>query len=314
MYSQENDNTNSSGKAWLISLLVHAAILLLFFFFKMVIPNPPLFAGGSSGVEVNFGTSVDGMGTDQEEPPMDEIVQPTPQPTPPPAPQQVQEESKTITQETEDAPAIAEPPKKKEEKKKEVPKVQPKEIAKPVQKKVEESPKVTEPPKPVVNQAALYKGKKNNNSSPSNEGETGKPGDQGVKEGSLYSKNRGTGSGTGNGTGSGTGSGSGEGSGIGDGTGAGSGKGISFNLAGRRMTGVPRINDKSQETGKVVVAITVDKTGQVIKAVPGARGSTTTSSALYAKAQQAAMQAKFNANPDATELQVGTITFVFIVQ
>ena len=76
----------------------------------------------------------------------------------------------------------------------------------------------------------------------------------------------------------------------------------------------PEVIDRSQETGKVVVTITVDRNGNVIKAIPGARGSTTTSANLYSKAAQAAMKAKFDMNPGAAEEQYGSITFIFIVQ
>ena len=75
----------------------------------------------------------------------------------------------------------------------------------------------------------------------------------------------------------------------------------------------PQITDDSQEEGKVIVEITVDETGKVIKATPGARGSTTANSVLYAKARQAAFSAKFNASGEGVKEQKGTITFVFIL-
>ncbi len=271
---------------------------------------------GGGGIEVNFGTSEDGMGDEQPLVSVGEQAQQQQQKETPPPPPPPQEESKTLTQDVEDAPAVEEPPKKPVEKKPkpkpiEKPKEQPKkEPPKKIPPVVEQKPQ-PEPPKPVVNSNALYKGKKTTGAQTSGgEGETGKPGDQGIKEGSLYAKKHGNQMGSGTG-GTGTGSGS---AGDGPGSGGGYGSGVTFNLDGRRMTGVPRIEDRSQETGKVVVAITVDKSGSVIKAEPGARGSTTTSAALYAKAKEAALKAKFNSAADAAEIQKGTITFVFIVQ
>lgn len=95
--------------------------------------------------------------------------------------------------------------------------------------------------------------------------------------------------------------------------GGGNGKGISYNLSGRNMVTSPSIKDNSQEEGKVVVDIIVDKYGNVIRASPGARGSTTASSILYKKAKEAALKTKFNANPDVAEEQKGQMTFIFIL-
>jgi outer membrane protein len=90
--------------------------------------------------------------------------------------------------------------------------------------------------------------------------------------------------------------------------------GISFNLSGRKMMSPPRITDNSQETGKVVVDIVVDKYGKVVRATPGARGSTTTSTYLYKLAQNAAIETKFDANPNASVQQNGSMTFVFVLE
>ena len=83
-------------------------------------------------------------------------------------------------------------------------------------------------------------------------------------------------------------------------------------LSGRRMVRTPQINDRSQETGKVVVDITVDKDGNVVAAIPGGRGSTTTSAYLMQLAKDAAMKAKFNPSPEGADIQKGTISFVFL--
>ena len=76
----------------------------------------------------------------------------------------------------------------------------------------------------------------------------------------------------------------------------------------------PIIDDKSQLTGRVVVNITVDKDGAVVAAIPGGRGSTTTSDYLFSKAKEAAMKAKFSPSPEGADIQKGTMTFVFVVQ
>ncbi|MEA1876748.1 MAG: cell envelope integrity protein TolA [Bacteroidota bacterium] len=93
-----------------------------------------------------------------------------------------------------------------------------------------------------------------------------------------------------------------------------SGTGVSYSLEGRSVIGpLKRPTYPGQETGKVVVQITVNKNGRVVSAVPGVRGSTTMDSKLLAAAKKAAMTAIFNKlnNPDAAISQKGTITYVF---
>jgi outer membrane biosynthesis protein TonB len=94
----------------------------------------------------------------------------------------------------------------------------------------------------------------------------------------------------------------------------GSGDGMSFNLGGRSMVSAPKIVDTSQKEGKVVVDIIVDKYGKVVKATPGARGSTTTDRHLEKLATEAAYNTKFNAKADASIQQKGSMTFVFILE
>lgn len=109
----------------------------------------------------------------------------------------------------------------------------------------------------------------------------------------------------------GDGSGKGHGDGTGEGNNFGPGKGNGYSLRGRKLLERPQLLDNSQEEGVVVVEIIVDENGKVIDAVPGQRGSTTTSAYLYTLARQAAKTAKFNASPDGIKEQKGTYTFVF---
>jgi len=93
-----------------------------------------------------------------------------------------------------------------------------------------------------------------------------------------------------------------------------SGNGISYSLEGRSVVGaLKRPQYPGQESGKVVVSITVNKEGRVVSAVPGARGSTTIDSNLQNAAKKAALTARFNKveNPTAPITQKGTITYIF---
>lgn len=88
-------------------------------------------------------------------------------------------------------------------------------------------------------------------------------------------------------------------------------KAISYQMTGREMIKVPSVDNLTQEKGTVVVEITINKYGNVIKALPGVEGSTTQSKYLYTKAQQAAQSAQFDTSPTMPLEQKGTITVVF---
>jgi TonB family protein len=150
----------------------------------------------------------------------------------------------------------------------------------------------------------VYKGKnKAGGSTAQGEGETNKAGDQGVKEGSRDSKYHGPGGGTGDTPGNGT-----------DGPGGDGKGGPRYSLTNRKANSIPVPRAAFQEDGKVVVEITVDKNGNVIKAKPGVKGSTTSNPNLLDIARRAAMSAKFNPSSDAPEEQKGTITYNFILK
>ena len=88
-------------------------------------------------------------------------------------------------------------------------------------------------------------------------------------------------------------------------------KGVSFVMNGRKMIRQPVVNNLTAEKGIVVVEITINKYGNVIKAKPGAEGTTTTSQYLLTKAQQAAESVIFNTFQIAPLEQTGTITIIF---
>jgi len=88
-------------------------------------------------------------------------------------------------------------------------------------------------------------------------------------------------------------------------------KGVTYVMAGRKMTKEPKLDNLTMEKGVVVVEITINKYGNVIKAEPGIEGSTTTSKYLLTKAQQGAQSAMFDTSPVMPLEQKGTITFTF---
>ena len=161
--------------------------------------------------------------------------------------------------------------------------------------KTEEKPKKETPnekveekeeSQPEVNTRALYPGRKTKPSK--SEGKTIGNGDQGNEDG-----NPNTSSNTGGGIGT---------------------NGVAFNLGGRTVAKLKKPIYESQAQGTVVVTIRVNRYGKVINATPGAKGSTTTSGYLYARAKEAALQTTFDAKSDAPEVQIGTIVYNFRLQ
>ena len=269
-----------------LTLLIHAVIIVLLFFLYISSPIPPweegLAGGGGGGSFVEFGEL-----EFNDVPPVPPEVKPNPV-------QEEQDEEEIMTSEAEETVAIAPTPKKPEkplEKKTENKKPEKTVIKQPELAKVEERK---------ADPRSLYPGKRNKGGAP-NGGQSG--------DGSG-----GQGTGSGGGFGDGKGSGSGGGSGTGSGGGNGAGAGIGFDLAGRDIRSKPRVEDNSQEQGRIVVSIVVDKNGTVLRAEGPARGSTLSNGTLLRKCREAAMKARFSPSPEGVEEQKGTITFNFILR
>jgi hypothetical protein len=86
---------------------------------------------------------------------------------------------------------------------------------------------------------------------------------------------------------------------------------IRYKVADRVITKPPRIDNMTQKKGTVVVSVSINKYGNVIKATPGAPGSTTSDDYLLTKAKQGAESAIFNNVPTAPLEQTGYITIPF---
>jgi len=255
-------------RAFLLTGILYTLILifLLFGYFSTPLPLP-----AEEGILIDFGDDEQGFG-EVEPRPVEKIVK-QPETYQAPVQEEVKDES-FLTQDFEEAPAVA-VKKEKTEKKKEV-------KEKVIEKK--EEPKKEVKKEPVLDKRALW-GKNQNSPSESSEGESGKTGNQGKLTGDDNAQNYSLGSGMGN--------------------------GISFSLKGRSAVVLSEPKSDHQEEGRVVVEVTVDRTGKIIKAVPGVKGSTTVNSQLLAIARKAALSSRFNSKNDAPNLQVGTITYVF---
>lgn len=160
----------------------------------------------------------------------------------------------------------------------------PKNEKKTEKKTEEEQPKVSEELSQALNKF------KNRSKTKAGEGETGNSGDQGDPNGSREATSH---------------------------TGGFGGDGISFNMKGRKMVSKPVVKEKSQDEGKVVVDLVVDRDGNVIRAKAGARGTTYSQKAdLWKKLEEESMKIKFSPsdNPYTPEEQRGTVTYIFVLE
>jgi len=260
------------------TILFHVGLLmvLLFFAFRTPLPLP-----GEQGILVDFGNSNTGFG--DFEPPMNDPAPVQPQPA---SPQTSQPDEQILTQEHEETVALPVKPVKKpvEQPKKDPPKEPVKEPPKDPQPQAIEQPKT---PERTSDPRAMFPGRGDPSSTATSQGEAGGQGNQGVPTGApgVYVYGEG-----------------------------GDAAGNRWGLAGRGLVGsLPLPVYNVNEDGKVVVSITVDKDGNVTRAIAGAKGSSTLNKALLEAAEKAAMKAKFNPNLNAPE-QVGTITYIFKLQ
>lgn len=293
----EENNGKKNLQAAGVTIGVHALLLIGLVFASFSAPPPP--PNQDLGMEVNLGTTDDGMGDEQPlnpNPPSAAASEPAPAETAAEAPKVANEPPQDIvTQDEEDAPEVKKP-EKPVEKPKEIPKkiIEPKPEKKPAKKPAEAPPKPAPPaPKP----KAVFAGGTSNNANSGNsangsnnatgEGNTNKPGDRGQLGGNP------------NATGY---------------TGGGLGGGRSdFHLNGRSLIGRPQVTYDGTETGYVAINIKVDRQGNVTSATFSMKGSTISNPRLIEIAKKAALsgQLKYSANPEAPEEQFGPIRFYF---
>jgi periplasmic protein TonB len=254
-----------------ITVILHLIILLILFFFGLTYLDPP----PEDGIAVNFGTTDYGKGNIQP----DKVIKTAPKQTDPePIPETKTEiKEEVVTQNNEEAPVIKKEVKKEEFK--ETPKEEPVKV---VPKKVE--PK---PDKSTTDAlSSLINGPKNKGTAQGSEGDDDTVGDKGDPEGDPNAKSY-------------------YGNGVGlDGDG-------NYRLGGRKALNKAKEIQKCNEAGRVVVSIEVDRSGKVISARPGVRGTTNNSRCLLDPAKKAALATRFNSDADAPAKQIGKIIYNF---
>ncbi len=283
-------------KSIVLTTIVMGLLLLILFFIRFWPPSnlkELMGGGGGGGIEMNFGDSDFGMGENFKSEALnvnEEAKQ---------APVVASPEDNVITEDDAANDVVALP--KNEKPKKTTPTV-----AKPETKPVVEKPKVSKNTNDALSN--LLNSNKGGDGNDKTGGNKGRP--DGKLSSSGYSgSGSGTGSGTGSGSGNGSGSGSGNGSGSGSGTGNGNGTG--YYLGNRKALIKPTPNYTCDEQGKVAVQISVDKSGNVIDAKPGTRGTTNAAKCLLDEAKSAALRTKWQPDSDAPDKQVGIIIYNF---
>ena len=263
--------------------------MLIYLGFTTPLPFPE-----EEGILVNLGYDDAGSGAIET----GGETQPTPtsipeETTPPPTSPQP-EDDKVLTQDFEEAAAMeAQKEKERQAKEEEIKKQKEREEAERKQREAEEKKRKEEEERKKIEELTknAFSQGGNSNSDATSDGDKGGLGNQGDPQGDPNATNYG------------------EGKGLGD-------KGIGFSLKGRTPQGgsLPKPTYKANESGTIVVRVTVDRNGNVTSASYQAKGSTTTNQSLIRAAIEAAQKAKFNNDNNADAYQVGTITYRFVLQ
>jgi colicin import membrane protein len=283
---------SEKGKGIVGTAIIHLVLLLVLILVSFSVQPPK----EEEGIMVNFGTDDTGFGMIEPSPP---AIQEETSPPPPSNVAVKTDVDPLLTQNTEEAPEV-----KKVDPEAEKKKLEKREADKKIKEQVEAERKLKiqadiekkrveaeqQRQADIMNRTKnALANSKNAGSTSAGEGVTGGAGNQGALTGSVDSKVRG------------------DGSGLGD-------KGISYDLQGRGFQALPPPKYDYQGEGRVVVEVSVDRLGKVIQATPGTKGSTTLDEYLLKVAKDAALQARFEAKPDAPAVQKGTITYNFILK
>ena len=272
-----------------VSAVIHIllAILILLVTFRVKIPEP-----SEEGLLVNFGFDQTGDGLFEPAP------QPSSPPPPPPSAGAEAAEEAILTQDFEEAVEVNKKEPSPEELRRQAEaraaELKRREEAEAERRRIEQETaerlRREEEQRRIEQANARVRGAlsntQNTGTTGQSEGVAGGTGNQGTATGTPGAPNYGPGGGQGN-------------------------SNISYDLSGRSAQSLPHPVYDIQVEGKVVVEVTVDKSGKVINAVAGRPGSTTLDATLLRIAREAALKARFNSSSEAPEIQKGTITYNF---
>jgi len=288
-------DTKHKQKSTVITTILMALLLFLIFNFGMKYLDPP----EELGIAVNFGTTEVGSGNIQptepikaapqeqvEETEVEEEVVEEVEDTPVEESKPEVSEEKVVTQESEESIRIkqAEIAKKKAE---EAEKKKQREAERKERARKAAAEKLRKEQEAKRNKLDALIGGVNNSSGTASggEGDDNQAGDKGNPNGDPNASGY-----YGNG---------------------GGGTGGNYRLTNRKALAKPKPTYDCNEEGKVVVQISVDKTGRVISARPGIKGTTNSATCLLRRAKEAALKTRFNSDNKAPTKQVGSIIYNF---
>ena len=284
-------DTRHKKKSFTLTTLLLSALLLLLFYIGLTYLDPPI----ENGIAVNFGTMEFGSGEVQPtEPvrsePREVVSQPEPQEVAEPAePEQTVVEEAPVEEDltSNDEETIKlrqqQEAKRKAQEEAEKAKAEAERIAREKREAEERKRQEQEAKKKSVD--ALIGGiGKSDGTTTGSEGDDDRAGDKGQPDGDPYASSY-YGS-----PGSGTGG---------------------YGLSGRSLANKGKVQQDCNEEGRVVVRITVDRSGKVVKAEPGVKGTTNNAPCLLEPARKTAMLHKWNSDSNAPAQQIGFVVVNF---
>ncbi|MRX65872.1 energy transducer TonB [Maribacter luteus] len=291
-------DTRHKKKSFTLTTALLSALVLLLFYIGLTYMDPPI----ENGISVNFGSMDFGMGDKQ---PMEKIrSEPLDIPEPPNVqqeqieeaiPEEVQEEvvekeqptEKVLTQESEESIKIKQ---QKEAKRKadaaaKKAKAEADRVAREKREAEEQKRKEQEAKKAELDKLMGGLNKSDGTASGS-EGDDNRPGDKGQPDGDPYATSYYGSPGSGSGTGG-------------------------YGLNGRSLVSKGKVQQECNQEGRVVVKIVVDRTGKVISATPGVKGTTNNNPCLLEPAKKTAFKHKWNLDSNAPSQQIGFVVVNF---
>ena len=271
-------NTVHKQKSFAITLVIMSLIVLALLIMKLT--NAIIHPDEEDGIAITFGTDNIGMGEINPPKPTEQTVA-TEEPTEEtPKTETTPAEQPVLTQNDDEETVVI--PKEEVKKKKETPKE-----TKPTAKKPQKpAASTTDALSSVLN--ASVKNPHSGNGSGS-QGDDNVSGYKGDPKGNPYASSF-----------------------FGDSSdGSGSGSGKSWGLNGRRYISGEKIFQDCNESGLVIVQIEVDRSGKVVRAKAGEKGTTNKAPCLLDAARKSAMTYRFNADEKAPQTQIGFLSIRF---
>lgn len=284
-------DTRHKKKSFTLTTLLLSALLLLLFYIGLTYLDPPI----ENGIAVNFGTMEYGSGEVQptervKSEPREVESQPEPQEFTEPA-----EPEETVVEEapveevltSDDAETIKlrqeQEAKRKAEEEAQKAKAEAERIAREKREAEERKRQEQEAKKKSVD--ALIGGiGKSDGTATGSEGDDDRAGDKGQPDGDPYATSYYGSPGTGTG---------------------------GYGLSGRALADNGKVRQECNEEGRVVVRIVVDRSGKVIKAEPGVKGTTNNAPCLLEPARKTAMLHRWNPDSNAPAQQIGFVVVNF---